>query len=102
MTGLRGRGSQTQKELQDEYKKFQDWIDEVNTVAPKSAGKVFQTCDAGFNGPKWVWMHTQSIFVSGAFTGASVGASLAFIVLLLATSNVIVAGCAIIVIIEIL
>lgn len=102
MTTLRGRGTQTQTQLVAEYDKFQGWVDAVNDAAPDSAGEVFQSCDGGFNGPKWVWMNTQSIFVSGAIKGACLGAALAFIVILIATSNIIVAVCSILVITEIL
>merc|ERR1711907_625447 len=39
----------------------------------------------------WVWMHTQTVFVSSALTGMITGTVLAFVVVLLATQQILVA-----------
>jgi len=101
-TNLRRSTSQTRDQLKTEYDKFEAWIQSVNSKAPPSARGAIQVCSSGFNGPKWVWMHTQTLFLNGAFVGGIAGALLAFTVLLIATHNFIVAFCSVLTILFIL
>lgn len=86
---LQSRASHTAADLKQNYELFQEWIDEINAPdgrlpAPPSANKAFQTSDGDFNGPNWVWMHTQGLFMQSSISGACVGCILAFIVILVA------------------
>mmetsp|Transcript_21686 Transcript_21686/g.76147 ORF Transcript_21686/g.76147 Transcript_21686/m.76147 type:complete len:1073 (-) Transcript_21686:77-3295(-) len=83
---LRERGFSTEAELRGHYDNFVAFNDAINAGAPAAS---IQTA-LGSPG-RWVWMHTQSIYVTSAITGASFGAFLAFFVLLVATGNIIVA-----------
>merc|ERR1711959_157931 len=40
----------------------------------------------------WVWMHTQTVFVSSALMGMITGTALAFVVVLIATQQILVAS----------
>merc|ERR1711959_506218 len=50
----------------------------------------------------WVWMHTQTVFVSSAVAGVITGAALAFVVVLLATQQILVAFASVFTIVGIL
>jgi len=93
---LGARSSHPSSKLQEHYDRFQSWIQAVNSPigrlpAPASARNAYQTCDGAFNGPQWIWMHTQSIFRESAILGACIGSVLAFAVILLATQQIIIA-----------
>jgi len=82
--------------LKTHYNMFQDWIKVINSPigrlsAPPSARNAFQTSEGSSNGPNWIWMHTQTIFRTSAILGASVGTALAFVVILMATQQIIIA-----------
>mmetsp|Transcript_111187 Transcript_111187/g.270183 ORF Transcript_111187/g.270183 Transcript_111187/m.270183 type:complete len:1096 (-) Transcript_111187:138-3425(-) len=82
--------------LTEHYNYFEDWIAELNSdtgrlAAPASANKVFQVSEGQQNGPNWVWMHTQSIFRTSAIQGAIIGTVIAFVVILIATQQIIIA-----------
>merc|ERR1711988_322072 len=71
-------------------------ISELNSAsgrlpAPATAAGAFQTSEGDFNGPNWIWMHTQSIFIRTAVSGATIGSVVAFVVILIATRQVIIA-----------
>lgn len=85
-TQLLERSFSTEAEIRGHYDAFEEFVAEVNAGAPAAA---FQTA-LGQPG-RWVWMHTQSIYLTSAITGASFGAFLAFAVLLGATRNIVVA-----------
>lgn len=96
---LQSRASHTAADLKQNYELFQEWIDEINAPdgrlpAPPSANKAFQTSDGDFNGPNWVWMHTQGLFMQSSISGACVGCILAFIVILVATRQILIASAA--------
>jgi len=82
--------------LSKSYDAFQAWIEQLNSPggrlpAPETANKAFQTADETFNGPLWVWMHTQTLFKTSAIMGAITGTVLAFLVILLATQQIVIA-----------
>jgi len=84
---LREKGRDTHDTLEVQYNLFEDWVETLNRQAPRSADGAFHTA-ANF---MWVWMHTQTVFVSSAVTGMISGAVLAFVVVLLATQQILVA-----------
>jgi len=93
---LVSRASHTSQKLTQHYNRFEAWVKEINSPvgrlpAPSSASNAFQTSDGAFNGPNWIWMHTQSIFRTSAIQGSSVGTVLAFVVILVATQQIIIA-----------
>lgn len=97
---LAGRAFSSKNQIEVHYVQFEAFKDDINAEAPTTANKALQTALA--DPPKWVWMHTQGIYVQSAVTGASFGAGLAFVVLLAATQNIVVAFLAVITIIGIL
>lgn len=84
---LRDTGRDTHDTLEVQYSFFEDWVETLNRQAPRSADGAFHTA-ANF---MWVWMHTQTVFVSSAVTGMISGSVLAFVVVLLATQQILVA-----------
>jgi len=98
------------KVLTAAYNHFEAWKDDINgnhrtsagVAAPATANKAFQTSDGDFNGPNWMWMNTQKVFVSSAFLGAAMGATLAFVVILAFTQQIIIALSAVVTILCIL
>merc|ERR1712193_315210 len=66
---------------------FEEWLERLNRKAPKSANGAFHVAANSM----WVWMHTQTVFVSSAVTGMVTGTILAFVVVLLATQQIVVA-----------
>merc|ERR1712118_267211 len=50
----------------------------------------------------WVWMHTQTVFVSSALTGKKTGTDLAIVVVLLATQQILVAFASVLTILGVL
>jgi hypothetical protein len=107
---LAQRANHNEKKLRAAFDGFEGWIADVNSkhrttsgaVAPASANKALHTADGDFNGPLWMWMHTQTVFVSSAFLGASMGCIVAFFVLLLFTQQIIIALSAVVTILSVL
>lgn len=85
--------------LTEAYDYFEEWKADINSndrlspgvAAPATANKALHTSDGDFNGPLWVWMNTQTVFVRAAFTGASLGAAIAFLVILAFTQQILIA-----------
>lgn len=90
-TQLQSRASHSGDNLKKYYDLFEDWVKKMNSDAPATANKAFQTCEGDFNGPNWIWMHTQGLFQVSAISGACIGTFLAFVVILLATQQIIIA-----------
>jgi len=95
-TQLQQRASHPGDRLRKHYDLFEEWIEEINSPtgrlpAPATANKAFQTCEGGFDGPLWIWMHTQGLFKESAIQGSVAGTILAFVVILLATQQIIIA-----------
>jgi hypothetical protein len=84
---LRERAQETNDILKVQYNLFEGWLENLNRQAPKSANGAFHVAANSM----WVWMHTQTVFVSSATTGMITGTLLAFVVVLLATQQVLVA-----------
>lgn len=73
--------------LEEQYMLFEAWVGRLNARGPKSAdGATHLTANS-----MWVWMHTQTVFVSSAIAGMASGVALAFVVVLLATQQILVA-----------
>merc|ERR1711988_1448703 len=77
----------THDTLQVQYNLFEGWLQNLNRQAPKSANGAFHVAANSM----WVWMHTQTVFMSSAITGMITGTLLAFVVVLLATQQILVA-----------
>merc|ERR1711904_754343 len=73
--------------LKEQYELFEGWLDRLNRKAPESGKGAFHVAANSM----WVWMHTQTVFVSSAITGIMTGTILAFVVVLLATQQILVA-----------
>jgi len=84
---LRENGRDTHDTLEVQYNLFEGWVETLNRQAPTSASGAFHVAANSM----WVWMHTQTVFVSSAITGMISGAILAFVVVLLATQQILVA-----------
>merc|ERR1711862_816101 len=82
-----GYAQDTHDTLQVQYNLFEGWLENLNRQAPKSANGAFHVAANSM----WVWMHTQTVFVSSAITGMITGTLLAFVVVLLATQQILVA-----------
>merc|ERR1712054_51570 len=89
---------ETQDTLQVQYNLFEGWLEKVNRRAPKSANGAFHVAENSM----WVWMHTQTVFVSSAVTGMITGTLLAFVVVLVATQQILVAFASLLTIVGIL
>lgn len=93
---LMQRASHPSARLKTHYQRFEDWVAILNAAdgrlpAPATANKAFQTSDGDFNGPNWIWMNTQDVFRRSAVMGAVIGTALAFVVILFATQQIIIA-----------
>jgi len=88
--------------LVDHYERFEAWVKDLDADAPSSAKGVYQIMDGDFDGPLWIWMNTQLVYISSAVTGICAGAVLAFTVILFATTQVIIAFTALVTILAIL
>jgi predicted RND superfamily exporter protein len=74
------------------YDMFEGWMTKINSESPgATSDNAFQTSEGDFNGPNWVWAHTQGIFISTAVSGATIGCIIAFVVILIATKQIIIA-----------
>merc|ERR1711907_423546 len=96
--GLRENAQDTHDRLEAQYNLFEKWLDKLNRQAPKSANGAFHVAANSM----WVWMHTQTVFVSSAVAGMITGAALAFVVVLLATQQILVAFASVFTIVGIL
>merc|ERR1712159_231451 len=83
--GAQGRHASTT--LKTHYNLFEAWVDKMNSQAPESASGATHVAANSM----WVWMHTQSVFVSSAMMGMLTGTLLAFSVVLIATQQILVA-----------
>merc|ERR1712025_1300023 len=81
------RGREPHDSLKIQYNLFEGWLERLNRQAPESAKGAFHVAANSM----WVWMHTQTVFVSSAMTGMITGTVLAFVVVLLATQQILVA-----------
>merc|ERR1712167_129235 len=88
----------THDTLEVQYNLFEGWLENLNSQAPKSANRAFHVAANSM----WVWMHTQTVFVSSAITGMITGTLLAFVVALLATQQILVAFASMLTIVGIL
>merc|ERR1711959_554739 len=88
----------THDTLQVQYNLFEGWLQNLNRQAPKSANGAFHVAANSM----WVWMHTQTVFMSSAITGMITGTLLAFVVVLLATQQILVAFASMVTIVGIL
>merc|ERR1712193_563809 len=81
------RGREAHDTLKEQYELFEEWLERLNREAPESGKGAFHVAANSM----WVWMHTQTVFVSSAITGMITGTVLAFVVVLLATQQILVA-----------
>merc|ERR1719159_681842 len=81
------RGREAHDTLKEQYNLFEDWLERLNREAPESGKGAFHVAANSM----WVWMHTQTVFVSSALTGMITGTVLAFVVVLFATQQILVA-----------
>merc|ERR1711959_469433 len=72
------RGKESHDTLKAQYNLFEGWLERLNRQAPESAKGAFHVAANSM----WVWMHTQTVFVSSAFTGMVTVTVLAFVVVL--------------------
>merc|ERR1712057_95528 len=91
-------GQNTHDVLEVQYNLFEDWLGRPNREAPESGKGAFHVAANSM----WVWMHTQTVFVSSALTGMITGTVLAFVVVLLATQQILVAFASVLTIVGIL
>jgi len=75
-------------------KDLEEWLHQESNQAPPSVGSILQT--AGFD---WVFFALEKALVDGLFTGFAICFPVAFVVLLCATGNIIVALMAIVTIV---
>ena len=109
LTWTRLRADSTVKEraylpatdLRKLYHQWEDLMVDFNTNAPSTLGEAMQISsrgtDSGDN--KWLHMILQETYVRMALQGVAVGLSIAFVVLLIATMNLIVASLSILTIV---
>merc|ERR1711998_58356 len=93
-----GRGREAHDTLEDQYNLFEEWLERLNRKAPESGKGAFHVAANSM----WVWMHTQTVFVSSALTGMITGTVLAFVVVLLATQQILVAFASVLTILGVL
>jgi len=92
------RGREAHDTLEDQYNLFEGWLERLNRKAPESANGAFHVAANSM----WVWMHTQTVFVSSALTGMITGTILAFTVVLFATQQILVAFASVLTIVGVL
>ena len=83
------RAYYTPDEFDNMYQKVDQYAKNLKN-APPSVGKPAMTD----TGRKWMWMNTQKIYLSNAVWGIFLAILLAFLVLCVATNNLIIAGLA--------
>merc|ERR1711918_157843 len=84
--------------LEVQYNLFEGWLQNCDRQAPESANGAFHVAANSM----WVWMHTQTVFVSSALTGMITGTILAFTVVLFATQQILVAFASVLTIVGVL
>merc|ERR1712224_359394 len=92
------RGREAHDTLKEQYNLFEEWLERLNREAPESGKGAFH----GAANSMWVWMHTQTVFVSSALTGMITGTVLAFVVVLFATQQILVAFASVLTILGVL
>jgi predicted RND superfamily exporter protein len=92
------RGREAHDTLEEQYNLFEDWLERLNREAPESGKGAFHVAANSM----WVWMHTQTVFVSSALTGMITGTVLAFVVVLFATQQILVAFASVLTILGVL
>merc|ERR1712118_221942 len=92
------RGREAHDTLKEQYTLFEDWLERLNREAPESGKGAFHVAANSM----WAWMHTQTVFVSSALTGMITGTVLAFVVVLLATQQILVAFASVLTILGVL
>merc|ERR1712118_327904 len=92
------RGREPHDSLKIQYNLFEGWLERLNRQAPESGKGAFNVAANSM----WVWMHTQTVFVSSALTGMITGTVLAFVVGLLATQQILVAFASVLTILGVL
>merc|ERR1711918_336667 len=84
--------------LEVQYNLFEGWLQNCDRQAPESANGAFHVAANSM----WVWMHTQTVFMSSAITGMITGTILAFTVVLFATQQILVAFASVLTIVGVL
>merc|ERR1712050_743063 len=80
-------------EIREFYNTWESVLGQINDGRPNSLGNAFQVAgEASGRINKWVFMVLQETYVLMALGGVVAGLVLAFLVLLVATQNVIVSG----------
>merc|ERR1712078_925162 len=92
------RGREAHDTLKEQYNLFEEWLERLNREAPESGKGAFHVAANSM----WVWMHTQTVFVSSALTGMITGTVLAFVVVLFATQQILVAFASVLTILGVL
>merc|ERR1711985_13261 len=92
------RGREAHDTLKEQYNLFEEWLERLNREAPESGKGAFHVAANSM----WVWMHTQTVFVSSALTGMITGTVLALVVVLLATQQILVAFASVLTILGVL
>ena len=68
------------------YESWEETIAEFSDTAPKGLKKLFQNANIF-----WAWMNSEKAFYDGAIQGMIVSVTLAFLIILIATQNAIIA-----------
>merc|ERR1712224_587841 len=92
------RGREAHDTLKEQYTLFEEWLEKLNREAPETGKGAFHVAANSM----WVWMHTQTVFVSSALTGMITGTVLAFVVVLFATRQILVAFASVLTILGVL
>mmetsp|Transcript_25152 Transcript_25152/g.32682 ORF Transcript_25152/g.32682 Transcript_25152/m.32682 type:complete len:932 (-) Transcript_25152:127-2922(-) len=69
------------------YKKWEDFVTDVNSYAPDGVDNAFQSASNG----GWCWMITEVSLVENLYQGMALAMTMAFITLVFATQNIILA-----------
>merc|ERR1719502_191153 len=86
---LRLRAFELPQKLQKDYDQIQEFVDQFNGQGPQGVNRAYQYADN-----KWTHMHKQNLFLELAMMGMIVGPLMAFVVIFIATTNIILAGSA--------
>lgn len=88
-TKLNRRSRLAADELRVYYQEWEDFADGVSARSPASLGNAMQVLSGEGPNNKWIYMVLQELYVSMALIGIGLGLGIAFVVLLLATRNLI-------------
>jgi uncharacterized SAM-binding protein YcdF (DUF218 family) len=86
---LNRRSRLSADELRLYYREWEGFADGVSAGSPASLGRAMQVVSGEGPQNKWIYMVLQELYVTMALTGTGVGLGIAFVVLLLATRNLI-------------